>query len=168
LKKIILIVILSILLVSFGVFIFNAYLLQKNYFKQKESEQISTEVKNEEVVVNLSAYTDYTGAEYEKALNDERIILLYFTSNWCSECAKQDKIITEVFNEFSSEGIMGLKIHILDSETTFETDALAQKFDITKEQSFVALDKSGKVAFKHVGTLSGDLLKQKMQEVILK
>jgi len=60
------------------------------------------------------------------------------------------------------EGVVGLKIHILDSETTTETDAVAKKFDITKEQSFVILDKNGVVFFKHTGLLEEDLLKQKI------
>ena len=66
-----------------------------------------------------------------------------------------------------SEGInnvFGLRVHILDSETTTESDALSQKFDVVKEQTYVLLDKNGAVFFKHTGFLSEDQLKQKIME----
>ena len=66
------------------------------------------------------------------------------------------------------QSIVGLDVHILDSETTLESNALAQKFDITKEQSFVVLDKNGVVAYKYTGIIDKELLKQKILEVISK
>jgi hypothetical protein len=71
----------------------------------------------------------------------------------------------ELFSELTTLGVVGLKIHILDSETTTETDALAKKFDVTKEQSFVLLNKLGAVHFKQVGKFEKESLKQKILEI---
>ena len=112
-----------------------------------------------------SYYVDYTKEDYEKALAEKRVLVLYFTSNWCEECKAQDLINNEVFNDLTLQGIVGLKIHILDSETTTETDALAKKYDVTKEQSVVIVDTDGVTRFKYVGIITQELLTQKILEV---
>lgn len=166
-KKVILIVILSILSISFAAFLLNAYQLQKNYFNKSTGESVQ-ELAEEVAIVPKSVYLPYSKIEYDKAIAEKRVALLYFSSNWCSECQEQNNINSEVLLEMLDDSIVGLNIHILDSETTIETDALAQKFEVTKENSFVILGKDGAVAYKHTGMLDGNLLKQKLQEVILK
>ncbi len=117
-----------------------------------------------EVTETPSYYKNYSKEDYDKAINEKRVLVLYFTSNWCQECIEQDTINALSFEELNKEGAIGLRIHILDSETTTETDALSQKFDVTKEQSYAILDKNGVVFFKYTGDLSKDLLKQKILE----
>jgi len=148
-RKAILFFVLFIIFIAFAVFLTNAFVLQKNYFENKNG--------------NSQAETGPDLKEdYERAINEKRVLVLYFTSNWCQKCIDQENVNKQVFDELVSEGVVGLKIHILDSETTTETDAVAKKFDITKEQSFVILDKNGVVFFKHTGLLEEDLLKQKI------
>ena len=150
-RKVILFFVLLVIFVSLAVFLLNAFVLQKNYFENKNG--------------NSQAETGPDLKEdYERAINEKRVLVLYFTSNWCQKCIDQENVNKQVFDELVSEGVVGLKIHILDSETTIETDALSQKFDVTKEQSFVILDKNGVVYFKYTGILEKDLLKQKILE----
>ena len=155
-RKFILIFILSILFISFLAFFYNVYILQKNYFNSKQID-IPNELINDAIVP--SVYINYSEEEYDKAILEKRILVLFFTSNWCIKCSDQDIINSEVFNSLNKEGIVGLKIHILDSETTTETDALARKFDVTKENTFVILDKKGAVYFKEIRELNMDELK---------
>ncbi len=165
-KKFILFFVLSLLLISFGAFLLNAFNLQKNYFNSKNNNTDITENKvNEEEMELESYYIDYAKEDYEKALLDKRTLVLYFTSNWCEECKAQDVINGEVFKELPSEGVVGLKIHVLDSETTTETDALAKKYDVSKEQSIVIIDRDGVTRFKQVGAVTQELLTQKILEV---
>src|SRR3989344_7884682 len=161
-KKIILSLFLFVIFVSLAVFLTNAFLLQKSYFNNKNKNS-QTETFSE-IIETPSFYKDYLKEDYDKALSEKRVLVLYFTSNWCQQCIDQENVNNLVFNELIKEGVVGLKIHILDSETTVETDAVAQKFDITKEQSFVILDKNGVVFFKHAGLLEEDQLKQKIME----
>ena len=165
-KKVILIVILSILTLSFLALIFNAYDLQKKYFDSKgKNNATDSQILEEESKPVVSYYTDYAKEEYEKALSEKRVLVLYFTSNWCKECIEQDTLNREAFSSLLDVGAIGLKIHILDSETTTETDALAKKYGVSKEQSFVVLNKQGAIHFKHTGVLAEELLKQKIEEV---
>lgn len=164
-KKTILIIILSILSLSFLALILNAYNLQKEYFRNKTSLNVNQDENEHEEKIKPSVYQDYNKELLESAVKNNQVILLYFTSNWCNECSLQDSLNKEVFDELVSEGLVGLKIHILDSETTTETDALAKKYDAIKEQSFVLLDKKGAVYFKTVGVLEKEVLKQKLMEL---
>lgn len=168
-RKFILFFVLLVLFLAFIMFLVNAFLMQKNYFENTDQkDQENVEDITQEIIETPSIYIDYTKEDYDKALLDKRGVVLYFTSNWCQECLDQEVVNENIFEELSKEGIVGLKIHILDSETTTETDALSQKFDVSKEQSFVLLDKNGVVFFKHTGFLSKDQLKQKIMEVVNK
>ncbi len=165
-KKFILFFVLSLLFISFGAFLLNAFNLQKNYFdsKNKTSNDKTTDEANEAVQVD-SYYIDYKKEDYEKAIAEKRVLVLYFTSNWCEECKTQDLLNTEVFVDIAQYGVVGLRVHILDSETTIETDALAKKYDVSKEQTFVIIDTNGVTRFKYVGTITKELLSQKILEV---
>lgn len=162
-QKFILFLVLSILAVSFGAFFLNVYDLQKNYFGQKTNTEMSTELKEDKTVYRPSTYSNYSSQEFNDALLNSRVIFLYFTSNWCLECSEQDMFNIQINSEMKSEGVVGLRVHILDSETTTETDALAKKFDITKENSFVILNKDGAVSFRNIGSISKEELMQNIK-----
>ncbi|MDP3917992.1 MAG: hypothetical protein Q8Q30_02350 [Candidatus Woesebacteria bacterium] len=157
-KKLILFIILFILFISFFAFFYQVYVQQRDYFNLKKHDSS----KDTEVISKIpevpSKYISYSLEEYDKAIFEKRILVLFFTSNWCMECNDQDIVNSKVFDSLNKEGVVGLKIHILDSETTTETDALARKFDVVKENTFVVLDKNGAVYSKNVGELKLDVL----------
>lgn len=168
-KKFILFFVLSLLFVSFVAFLLNAFNLQKDYFESKNKDRESeANILVEEEDVKPSQYTDYSKEDYETAIKEKNILVIYFTSNWCQECIDQDAVNTQVFSEITANGVIGQRVHILDSESTTETTALAKKYDVTKEQSIVIVDKSGVTTFKHVGVLSKEMLTQKIMEVVNK
>lgn len=163
-KKTILFVVLSIILLSFLAFYLNVFAKLNEYWQLSDKK-----VDNRDIVVdsksNPSTYFGYSRDVYETALKENKVIVLFFTANWCGECLSQDLLNTELLESLGNSGIVGLRIHILDSETTTETGALAKKFDVSKENSIVILDKKGAVYFKQVGTIDMELFKQKINEV---
>lgn len=167
-KKFILFFILLLIFLSLSSFFLNAYNMQKIYFSNKISNETSTEDIQEgkgKDNETPSTYSMYSKDQYDKALSEHRIVLLFFTSNWCNDCISQSATNKAAFNELSLRGVVGLETHILDSETTVELDALAKKFDVKKENSFIVLDRSGAVVYRYVGVLEKDLLKSKILEV---
>lgn len=167
-RKFILFFILSILLISFGAFLINAFNLQSDYFKSKNSSSPEPLINDVLTKPTISLYTEYSREIYDKALSFNSVLVLYFTSNWCSECIVQEEINKGVFYEINSQDAVFLNVHILDSETTIETDALAKKYDVAKEQTIVIVDTIGVTRFKYVGEVTSDLLKQKIKEVVSK
>ncbi|WKZ25415.1 MAG: thioredoxin family protein [bacterium] len=163
-KKTILFFVLFLLFLSFLVFFVSVW-NNLNIYRSEDSNvsKVVETLKTSQAVQSL--YLDYSNENYDSALQDKRVVILFFTSNWCVECLEQDKVNLEVFDDLKDKGLVGLRIHILDSETTTETDALAKKFDIHKENSFVVLNQNGAVHFKHTGNIEKELLKQKIEEV---
>lgn len=164
-RKTVLFVVLFILFASLSSFVYSAFVKQKEYFELKESNQDVEGGNTSESYILPSVYQDYQDEALSKSLLENRIILLYFTSNWCEKCLEQDIVNKEVFEILNNEGIVGLRIHILDSETTQETDALAKKYEVSKEHSFVVLDKKGAISFKHLGVLDKDSLKRELLKI---
>ncbi len=162
-RNFILILVLSIILVSFGFFFVNVYSKQKAYFASKENISPITASTPTPVPGIPSVYKDYTKTDFDNALAEKRVMVLFFTANWCKECLNQGIVNEEAFMELTTEGVVGLSIHILDSETTTETDAISRKFDVTKESSFVILDKNGKVNSKYTGSITKELLIEKIR-----
>ncbi len=167
-KRFILILVLLIIFLSLSAFFFNVYTLQSNYFSNRNNNDSAIEdVKEVENTNNdsPSVYTSYSEDIYNKAILEKRVIVLFFNANWCDNCIKQSAVNSEVFNELTRNGVVGLESHILDSETTTDLDGLAKKFDVRKESTFIILDKNGAVVYRYTGTLDKELLKTKIMEV---
>lgn len=144
---------------------FKSFVSQRDYFTSKNKSETVSNQTTDVTEDTPSVYKDYSKEDYDADILNKRPIVLFFTSNWCMECLNQEEVNKEVFGELNKEAIIGFKIHILDSETTTETQALAQKFDVTKESTFVILNRSGAVHSKYVGSINKELLKIKIIEV---
>ncbi len=166
-RKFILFFVLSLFFISFVGLLINSWQKLNEYNKSKVN--ISKQNKVVDVVDDKqSIYIDYSKEVYEKALNEKTVILMFFTANWCEECNKMDELINESLANLTREGVVGIKIHILDSETTTETTALSKKYSVNKEGSVVILDKNGAISYKQTGNIEKEILTQKLMEVISK
>ncbi|KKU04224.1 MAG: Thioredoxin-like protein [Candidatus Woesebacteria bacterium GW2011_GWC2_47_16] len=152
-KKILILII--VLLVVFG-----------GYFLLKGSPQ--TEVlRNPEGVTNeeveSSNYRLYSPAEYEKAKAEGRVIMLYFTANWCPICREQEPVNMAALTELSGDKeIVAFRIHILDSETTPEGERLADEFAVRYQHTTIILNSAGSVTSTTTGPLTKEELKSKL------
>jgi len=129
----------------------------------KTQNEISDQTNTEN-----SVYLNYSKDLFDTALNENKIILLYFTSNWCQECFMQEDIIRKVFDSLKDIEMVGFRVHILDSETTEETDLLAKKYDISSEQTTLVLKSGGSVSFKIKGVVEEEDLKSKIIGIVAK
>jgi len=102
-------------------------------------------------------YIDYSAEAFQKARNDGKVVMLYFTANWCPTCNAQEPVNVEAFKQIENESdIVVFKIHILDSETTDETEELADEFGVRLQHSYVLINPQGEVVFTHTGPLVKD------------
>ena len=169
-KKFTLVFILVLLTISF-VAVFVYFSFNKTTIAPKLQDQASTEEIQQDVteqVTNLgpSIYEDYTKEVYDRALKENRVMALYFTANWCPICREQEPVNQKVFESLDKSGVVGLRVHILDSETTDETDALAKKFDVVYQHTFVILDSTGTVFYKYTGPLEEAEVRTKILEAV--
>lgn len=168
-KKFTLVFVLLVLVLTFATMYF-FFMVATKIPKKESNNQVSTEetVKEEDTSqeedLGPSIYEDYSSVLYEGALEEGRVIVLFFTANWCPICRQQEPINQEVFDSLDKAGVVGLRVHILDSETTSETEALAKKFDVIYQHTFVILDKKGAVSYNYSGPLENNELIEKIKE----
>jgi len=163
-NKFILIVLLAVLLVGGGVSI----LIIKN---QNSTSQESIDTQSESKVPNGAANKEIEGSnyklfnkiEFEKSLTEGKVIMLYFTANWCPICREQEPINVEALFELIEEpDIIAFRVHILDSETTKETETLADNYEVRYQHTTVIIDSRGQTLETITGPISKDDLKNKL------
>lgn len=115
----------------------------------------TSEVNLEEENTVKSVYEDYSKDVLDKGILERRVVVLYFIANWCGDCLNQDATNwSAITSQMANDGIVGLRVHILDSQSTTETSNLSKKYGASKENTFVVLDENGAVKLRHTGFLS--------------
>lgn len=127
----------------------------------------TSQPRNPEGVINQevesSNYKLYSKTEYEKALAEKKVTMLYFTANWCPICREQEPVNMEALKSLEEDkDIIAFRVHILDSETTKETEALAEKYDISYQHTTVIIGPNAEVSYKYTGPLTQDDLREKL------
>ena len=89
-----------------------------------------------------SKYIAYSNGILENNVGKNRI--LFFYANWCSTCRPVDKELTENSDKIP-EGFVVIRVNYNDTDTDKEEGALAKKYGITYQHTFVEIDKSGDV-----------------------
>ena len=90
---------------------------------------------------------DFTKAEYDAALATDKVVVLYFYANWCPICLAEFPKMQEVFNELTTDKVIGFRINYNDSLTDTDEQALARQYGITYQHTKVLL-KNGQVILK--------------------
>lgn len=103
-----------------------------------------------------SSYVPFTQAAYDAAKASGQPTMLYFYATWCPICARQEPIIVDLFNggEIADLGIAAFRVNFNDPETDADERALAERFGISYQHTFVLLDASGAVRAKFTGQQS--------------
>ena len=93
-----------------------------------------------------SKYLEFSKADYDNALSENKKILLYFYASWCPICKKEQPETFAAFNELNDSNIVGFRVSYNDNEDADEK-ALAKQFGIAYQHTKVIL-KDGKQAAK--------------------
>lgn len=155
-------VVLVLLAIPIGIYFFVIKKDSGSMFTQ--TSPVSDETTPE--LTASSNYKKFSQAEYENALGEKKVVLLYFFANWCPICREQEPINLQVFESLKNESeIVGFRVNILDSEETSETKALASQFEVTYQHTYVILDKNGEVRYKYTGPLSFESVRSEILKV---
>ena len=84
---------------------------------------------------------------YDKALKTDKLIVLYFYANWCPICREEFPRVEEVFDELTSDKVVGFRVNFNDSETDDHEVELAREFGVAYQHTKVFL-KGGKRILK--------------------
>ena len=115
----------------------------------------STMAKDDAMMKEDGRYVPYTQEVFDTAVDKKRV--LYFFANWCPTCIPADKNFTENVNKIP-ENVVLIRVNYNDPDTDAEEKALAQKYGITYQHTFVQIDGQGNVVKKWNGGQIEELL----------
>ena len=92
-----------------------------------------------------SKYLEFNKADYDKALKENKKILLYFYASWCPICKKEQPEIFAAFNELDDPNLIGFRVGYNDNEGADEK-ALAKQFGVAYQHTKVILKDGKQVA----------------------
>lgn len=95
---------------------------------------------------STTPYLEFTKADYDKALAEQKIIVLNFYANWCPSCQAEHPEALRAFNTLEANNVVGFRVNFKDSETDADEAALAKQFAIPYQHTKVVLKDGAEVA----------------------
>ena len=150
---------LAVLVLVVGIFFWNkkAALNPRSTEYDNGSLQIAPEGVNEPEETKNSKYVSYNEGILEENSGKRRI--LFFFANWCSTCKPADAHIKANENLIPGDVVV-VRVNYNDSETDNQEKALARKYNVTYQHTFVEIDSEGNEVQKWNGGNTQLLLEQ--------
>jgi thioredoxin 1 len=100
-------------------------------------------------------YVVYSQRELDKAKDKKRV--LFFFANWCPTCKPADEDFTKNISKIPEDVVL-IRVNYNDNETDQEEKALAQKYGVTYQHTYVQIDADGREVTKWNGGQTEELL----------
>ncbi len=112
-----------------------------------KGEMMESSYKSKILAGTTSPYLEFNKEDYDKALKENKKILLYFYASWCPLCKKEQPETMAAFNELKDPNLVGFRVHYNDGEDNNDAKALAQQFQVPYQHTKVII-KDGKQVLK--------------------
>jgi len=88
---------------------------------------------------------DFNQADYQKALDSGKIVLLYFYANWCPICREEVPKMESAFNQLTTDQVVGFRVNFNDNQTDDNEKSLARQFGVAYQHTKVILQAGQKI-----------------------
>jgi|GEM_PF-3879685 len=89
---------------------------------------------------------DWNRADYDKAKQSGRLVVLYFYADWCPICRDEvQNALYPAFNELTRNDVVGFRVNYNDSYTEPAEDDLAREFGVAYQHTKVFLQGNTRV-----------------------
>ncbi|PIR41676.1 MAG: hypothetical protein COV30_02435 [Candidatus Yanofskybacteria bacterium CG10_big_fil_rev_8_21_14_0_10_37_15] len=85
----------------------------------------------------LAPLLDFKKSDYDTALKSDKIIVVYFYANWCPICRAEFPIMQGVFNELTTDKVIGFRVNYNDEQTDDDERNLAREFGVAYQHTKV-------------------------------
>lgn len=137
--KIGLIIVIVVVVLVIGLLIYQS--------TRNSQESVTQNIEGPKLLAGTtSPYYEFNKELYDKALSENKVIMLYFFADWCPICAReQSKSTLPAFNELQNSNIIGFRVHYNDGKVSPDEEALAKQFGITYQHTKIILKDSKQV-----------------------
>ena len=88
---------------------------------------------------------DFTKADYDTAVKSDKLVVLYFYANWCPICVAEFPVMQSVFNELTTDKVIGFRVNYNDNQTDDDEKNLAREFGVAYQHTKVFVKNSQKI-----------------------
>jgi len=80
---------------------------------------------------------DFAKADYDAALNSDKLLVLYFYANWCPICKAEFPLMQKAFDELEADNVIGFRVNYNDNQTDNDEKDLARQFGVAYQHTKV-------------------------------
>lgn len=86
-----------------------------------------------------SKYIEFNKADYDRAVEEGKTIVLYFYASWCPTCQAEQPDTHAAFNQLDNKDVVGFRVNYKDSDTDSVEEDLAREFGISYQHTKVII-----------------------------
>ncbi len=114
---------------------------------------------------NNAPFIDFNKTDYDNALRENRVVMLYFYATWCPLCIAELKETRTFFNELEDKRVVGLRVNFKDGNTDDFEKQLAKEFGVAYQHTKVIL-KDGVRVLKKPDTWRKDRYHEEINKIL--
>src|SRR5690606_27379387 len=111
--------------------------------------------KTDTVMEESRAYLPFTPEVLATSANTRRV--LFFYANWCPTCRPADQSFTNNIDQIPADVTL-IRVNYNDTDIDQDEEALAEKYGVTYQHTFVQIDEDGNEVTKWNGGAINELL----------
>ena len=114
--------------------------------KDKDNSMVSErEFKGRVLAGTITQYLEFNKEDYDKAVLENKIILLNFYASWCHICKSEQKDAILAFDEMSYDNVVGFRVNYRDDDTDEFEEELAKEHGISYQHTKVIVKDGARV-----------------------
>ena len=117
----------------------DAMMEQTSMVADGDEGMMMEEYAGDRLAGTTTPYLAFTQADYDKALSENKIVVLNFYANWCPICRAEDPDVKAAFESLDNPNVIGFQVNFKDPETDADEKALAEKFAVPYQHTKVIL-----------------------------
>ena len=105
--------------------------------EKKEDEAMMAKYTGTVLAGKSAPLLDFTKADYDAVIQSDKLVVLYFYANWCPICKAEFPVMQKVFNELTTDKVVGFRVNYNDSDTDSNEKVLASQFGVVYQHTKV-------------------------------